>query len=193
LPVENTPKIFDDSFRPQSKADEDARATFLAHGIFARSHAHMRMAIEQSSLQSNGTFDPSTALDPSAAAQAAKKLAVMSVHLAGLECGGADNSEWFVDFLFAAMSELDAMSAQPSARSLVEMHGQWIVDEIISGVSRNAASSVELPAMRTPVAQQLIKSLSDDASYREDVVIFSLTESLEVLQEHQTLFDFSAL
>ncbi len=192
LPAANMTKRVNEALKPTTRDDKNARATFLAHSFFARSGAYVRVASEQLSLEFGGMFDPSMTLDPLVFEQAAKKLAVMSVHLAGLECGGTDNSEWFMDFLFAAHLELDRMTAQPSARALIEMHGQWIVSEIISGVSQNAASSVEPAMLRESVVRQLIDLLSEDVGYRADVVVFALSESWAVLQEHQILFDSSS-
>lgn len=170
--------------KPKNKADETARARFVAHSV----SAHLRMQL-RNVLQAHGTTDEpgnSTLETPT------KKLAVVSLHLAALEQGGTENPAWFVDFIFAAMRQLDRMTEQPTSRSLIELHGQWVRDEIISGVVSNALSGVKT-AEKDQVAQQLTEHLNSDQAYRAELLDFALTQPIAMLEEHQSLFDIPAV
>jgi hypothetical protein len=186
-------KPIDSNLKPKNKAEEQSRARFLAHSVFARVKSYIKDALEQSAAEVNGTLSTELQDSPSARDEAAKKLAVACIHLAGLERGGVENPEWFLDFVFSALRETDRMAPQPTARSLIQLHGQWVRPEIISGVVDNSLRSLNLRDSKEVVARHLIKMVDEDKTYRTELVDFALTEPLKVLEEHQMLFDFTPL
>lgn len=188
----DTPRI-DPKLKPKSKNDEGSRARFLAHSIFARVKGYLKDSLDQSAGQANGKLSSELRNTPTAMDEATKKLAVACIHLTGLERGGVENPEWFLDFIFSALRETDRMAPQPTARSLIQLHGEWVRPEIISGVADNALRSLNLRDSKEIVARHLIKMMDEDRTYRSELVDFALTEPLAVLEEHQMLFDFTPI
>lgn len=182
-----------EELHPRSRADEGLRAGFFAHSMYSRCKSQLREAIERGAVNNNGKRAIDALLHPSAADEAAKKVAVMSVHLTGLESGGVDNSDWFIDFLFSSLRTLDRITPQPPAKRMIEAHGQWVREEIIEGVARNAMAGLDVGDSKSAIAKQLEILIESDQAYRAELLTFSLTQDPKSLKEHQMLLGMSDL
>src|SRR4051812_8559763 len=78
----NDIKRIDSNLKPKSKAEEQTRARFLAHSVFARVKTYIRDSLAQSSAEANGVLSSELRDTPAATDEAAKKLVVACIHLA---------------------------------------------------------------------------------------------------------------
>lgn len=71
-----------------------------------------------------------------------KTLVCVSIHLTGIECGGVNNPEWFIKFLFHSLREADARYASPSARSVIQNFGSFNSPSMITLASTSALNEI---------------------------------------------------
>jgi hypothetical protein len=91
--------------------------------------------------------------------QALKLLTCASIHLCGIENGGAANPRWFAVFLFRSLLHADAMCSEPRAKFVIEQVGSLKSSSMI--IEAAQAALRELGIEEQSVAEELAKGLLD--------------------------------
>ncbi len=104
---------------------------------------------------------------------ALKILTCVSIHLAGIECGGVENPEWFINFLFQSLRAADSRCSLPSARPILEKFGSMRPD-VMSLLAAQAAMK-ELNIEQVPIIEALSETLYKDDASRLDILKLALT------------------
>lgn len=108
-----------------------------------------------------------------------KILTCVSIHLAGIECGGAENPEWFINLLFHALRAADSRCLLPSARPIIEKYGSMRAD-VMSLLAAQAAMK-ELNIDKISMIESLSKTLYKEDGARLDILKMALTAEKEQL------------
>ncbi|MBS1957318.1 MAG: hypothetical protein JST89_24230 [Cyanobacteria bacterium SZAS-4] len=112
---------------------------------------------------------------------ALKILTCISIHLAGIEGGGAENPAWFIDFLFNALRASDARTFRPTARSVLEQYGS-IKPELMSIMGARFALA-ELRLTDSSEFESLGKTIFESRSHRLESLKLALSGSKEKLSQ----------
>jgi len=113
--------------------------------------------------------------------RALKTLTCTSIHLSGIESGGAESPEWFVRFLFRALLSADSKCSEPTAKSIIKAVGSykshpmaWLAAE---------ASLLELGITDRQAVENLGDSIHAAATLRLEILQMSLSGEKEILKQ----------
>ncbi|HEY9788723.1 MAG TPA: hypothetical protein V6D17_25265 [Candidatus Obscuribacterales bacterium] len=130
----------------------DERSNFLANATFVQCYK------ELSAMKQMLNGPASTHLEK-AIEQTAKELAIASIYLTGLECGGASIEGWLLDFLFSALRACDLIYKEPGARDTVQRYGSLAAQYIVQCVCANADARLNMgPQLTARLYQGIVSS-----------------------------------
>ena len=167
-----------DQWQPASQNEESKRAYFFLHLIGAYSLTHLQNFLAGS--QHGPTISIPDVL------RAEKVLVCVSTHLAVLESSEGKPHSWLMDWLLQVLTQLDEMLPEPPARELTETLCAHDSATIIKLAAKNICSMLKL--QRESDQQSLVAMISEARSYRNELLVMSLSQPLENLRDHIALF-----
>lgn len=171
--------------KPQSDSEAQSLADAFSSLIYTQCREQLEAFLE---LLRCGKFGPDVARQCTAVKKvgiqierALKTLTCTSIHLSGIESGGVENPEWFVNFLFRALLSADSKCTEPPAKSIIGTIGSY--DSRAMACRAAEASLLELGVTDQQAIENLGDAIHAADSLRLEILQLSLSGEKDILKQ----------
>jgi hypothetical protein len=170
-------KVVDD-WKPTSPDEESKRAYFFLHMLGAKCVA-MVEAILKDAREISEIPMPDVL-------RCVKLLVCTSSYLSVIEQSQGKPSKWLEQWLSQVVCQLDEMIPDPPAQEITEPLAEMDAAEIVNVTTERACLILSL--RRNEFQATLFDLLDEEQEYRNELLIMALSQSLNKLSEHESLF-----
>jgi hypothetical protein len=167
-----------DDWKPTSPDQESKRAYFFLHMLGAKCVAMVEAILKDA--QEIGDIPMPDVL------RCVKLLVCTSSYLSIIEQSDRKPSKWLRQWLSQVMWQLDEMIPDPPAHEITERFEQMDADEVVNVTTERACLILTL--RRSEFQATLFDLLDEEQDYRNELLIMALSQSLNNLSEHESLF-----
>lgn len=179
----------DDRIRPKSEDDGLRRALFLCHSLHPYCAKQVRVFLKRCR---DGEFGQE--IEESVQgdvpdwqiSEATKELATMSLHLTGIDQGALNAPQWLIEFLIEGLKEADELYPEPGAESIITAYADIEDAELEEALAGKLRATLGVPhdeAAHT-AWRQVLETMKP---YRNELLIFALTQPPDTLRQHLQL------
>ncbi len=171
--------------KPQSEQESQSMAAAFNSLIYTQCREQLEATLE--SLR-KGKFGSDAATQCGAVKKvgvqferALKTLTCTSIHLCGIESGGVESPEWFLNFLFRSLLAADSKCIEPSARSIIAGIGSYKSRTMATLAAET--SLLELGITDLQAIEKLGDAIHAAAALRLEILQMSLSGEKEMLKQ----------
>lgn len=168
-----------EDWKPKTEDELSKRAFFFLHMVGAQAMEHLESVLEESPRAAHNASTDDVL-------HSVKLLVCISVYLAVIEQSEEPPHDWLSDWRVEVLTQLDEMIKEPPVTSLTDMLAASDSDEIIAYATDRVCSILKL--RKREFQDVLFDLVEEEHDFRNEILVISLSHSLEELQNHAALF-----